>query len=79
MFGTILTGLFSTKGGLLYGFGWKMLGVQTLGVVSVAAWAFGTSFALFFILKKWKGIRVAPRIEEDGLDIYEHGETAYNN
>ena len=25
------------------------------------------------------GIRVEARVEEAGLDIYEHGETAYNN
>ncbi|MBO7372161.1 MAG: ammonium transporter [Bacteroidales bacterium] len=25
------------------------------------------------------GIRVEPRIEEEGLDIYEHGETCYNS
>lgn len=25
------------------------------------------------------GIRVEPRIEEEGLDIYEHGETCFNS
>jgi len=53
--------------------------VQTIGVLAVTIWAFATSYVLFYVLKKWRGIRVAPRIEEDGLDIYEHGETAYNN
>jgi Amt family ammonium transporter len=32
----------------------------------------------FVILKKVHGIRVEARVEEEGLDIYEHGETAYN-
>ena len=76
--GTLLTGVFATEGGLLYGGGWHMLGIQALGSVSTVAWAFVTGYALFFILDKLFGIRVAPRIEEEGLDVYEHGETAYN-
>ena len=79
MFGTILTGFFAVDGGLFYGGGWKMVGVQTLGTLSVAAWAFGIGMIMFLVLKKVHGIRVAPRIEEEGLDIYEHGETAYNS
>ena len=77
--GTILTGLFSVSDGLFYGAGWHFLGVQALGVLCIAAWSFVCGFVLFFILNKWKGIRVEKRIEEDGLDIYEHGETSYNN
>lgn len=79
MLGTILTGVFATEGGLLYGGGWNFLGVETLGCLAVAAWSFATGYALFYVLDKWKGIRVEPRIEEEGLDIYEHGETAYNS
>lgn len=79
MLGTILTGVFATEGGLLYGGGWSFLGVETLGCLVVAAWSFVTGYALFYVLDKWKGIRVEPRIEEEGLDIYEHGETAYNS
>jgi len=33
---------------------------------------------LFLVLKKVNGLRVSARIEEEGLDIYEHGESAYN-
>lgn len=79
MLGTILTGVFATEGGLLYGGGWSFLGVETLGCIVVAAWSFVTGYALFYVLDKWKGMRVEPRIEEEGLDIYEHGETAYNS
>lgn len=77
--GTILTGLFAVDGGLFYGGGWHFLGVEALGVTCVSAWAFGIGFLLFWTLKKIFGIRVSPRVEEEGLDIYEHGETAYNN
>ncbi|MEZ5070434.1 MAG: ammonium transporter [Bacteroidales bacterium] len=76
--GTILVGLFDTTNGLLYGGGAAQLGSQIIGVLAVAAWALGLGFILFFVLKKTIGLRVSKRIEEEGLDIYEHGETAYN-
>ena len=76
--GTILVGFFSTSTGLFYGFGGKALVSQLIGVGSVAAWALGTGFVLFFVLKKIFGLRVDARVETEGLDIYEHGEAAYN-
>ncbi|MBN1118385.1 MAG: ammonium transporter [Bacteroidales bacterium] len=76
--GTLLVGVFAIDGGLLYGGGFHQLGVQAVGVVSVAAWALGTGFLLFTILKATNGLRVSRRIEEEGLDVYEHGESAYN-
>jgi len=76
--GTLLVGVFSTSNGLLYGGGAAQLGSQFIGVLAIAAWAIGTGFILFFILKKTVGVRVSRRIEEEGLDIYEHGESAYN-
>lgn len=76
--GTLLVGLFSTSEGLLYGHGASLLGVQAIGVLAVAGWAMGLGFILFFILKKTIGIRVSKRIEEEGLDVYEHGESAFN-
>jgi len=76
--GTILVGFFSESGGLLYGHGTALLVTQVIGVVSVAAWAGATGFILFKILKATVGLRVPKRIEEEGLDIYEHGESAYN-
>jgi ammonia channel protein AmtB len=33
---------------------------------------------LFWGIKKIAGLRVDKRIEEEGLDIYEHGESCYN-
>ena len=37
-----------------------------------------TGICIFKILKATVGLRVPKRIEEEGLDIYEHGENAYN-
>ncbi len=77
-FGTLAVGLFSTSEGLFYGHGAKLLGVQAIGVLAFFAWAAGTGLILFFILKKANILRVSKRIEEEGLDVYEHGESAYN-
>jgi Amt family ammonium transporter len=76
--GTLAVGLFSTSEGLFYGFGAKLLGIQAIGVLAFFAWAFGTGLVLFLILKSAKVLRVSRRIEEEGLDVYEHGESAYN-
>ena len=76
--GTLMVGLFSTSEGLFYGNGAGLLGVQAIGVLSFFVWAFGTGLILFFILKKAGILRASRRVEEEGLDIYEHGESAYN-
>lgn len=81
-FGTVMVGLFSyyapndvfgDASGLLYGGGFKLLGVQSLGVVSVAAWTGVTMFLIFTLIKKTVGLRVSAQEEIGGLDIYEHG------
>lgn len=76
--GTILTGLFSTSEGLFYGYGFGFLGAQIFGALVVGVWAAGMGFIIFKALEKIHGLRVPARIEEEGLDIYEHGESAYN-
>ena len=80
--GTILTGLFatgvSTEKGLFYGGGAHFLGVQALGVVSVAAYTAVLITITFWILKHTVGLRVSAEDEIMGLDISEHGlPTAY--
>ncbi len=76
--GTILVGVFASEGGVLFGGGFSLLISQIIGVLTIAAWAFALGFILFWILKHTVGLRVPQRIEEEGLDIYEHGESAYN-
>lgn len=76
--GTILTGLFATEEGLFYGGGSSFLLAQLFGAAVVGAWAAGMGFIVFKVLDKIHGLRVPKRIEEEGLDIYEHGESAYN-
>ncbi len=77
-FGTLAIGLFNTENGLFYGGGLATLGVQALGLVSVAAWVLVTMFIIFKVIDKVIGLRVPEQIEIDGLDFAEHGlPTAY--
>ncbi len=78
--GTLLVGLFATDGGLLYGGGFKLLGVQALGVISVAGWVVVTMTVFFLIIKKTIGLRASREEEIIGLDISEHGlESGYGD
>lgn len=70
--GTILTGLFAYEET-----GYNVL-TQTIGCLTVVAYAFVAGMILFLAIKYTFGLRVEARIEEEGLDIYEHGEAAYN-
>ena len=76
--GTLMTGLLATDGGAFYGAGWGFFGAQCLGIVVIDLWAAVAGCILFFGIKKIAGLRVDKRIEEEGLDIYEHGEQCYN-
>lgn len=78
LWGTLAVGLFDTQNGLFYGGGFKQLGIQALGVVSILAYVIITMTIVFAIIKKVNGLRVSPEEEIGGLDSYEHGlESAY--
>lgn len=77
--GTVLVGFFAVEGGLFYGGGLELLGIQAIGVVAVAAWTMGTTFILFKALKKFNGLRADEHHEITGLDIGEHGSVAYGD
>ncbi|HEY8443673.1 MAG TPA: ammonium transporter [Clostridia bacterium] len=85
VFGTLCVGLFAQEGvtslstvnGLFFGGGFRLLGVEALGVLAVGAFVFATTFLVWFILKKTIGIRVSLEEEIQGLDIGEHGNVAY--
>ena len=75
--GTILTGFFatgvSTEKGLFYGGGFHLLGIQVLGVVSVAAYVSIIITIVFQLIKHTIGLRADPQDELAGLDVSEHG------
>lgn len=81
MWGTIAVGLFATTSapgndtvkGLFYGGGFKQLGIQLLGFITVAAWTAVTITIAFVIIKKTIGLRVTEEEEIVGLDSMEHG------
>ena len=83
--GSVLTGVFATRlitgeggaEGALYG-DWHQLWVQLVATVISAAYSAVITFVLYKIVDHFVGIRVDKRVEEEGLDIYEHGESAYN-
>lgn len=75
--GTILVGVFATEGGIIYGGGAGLLGVQTIGVFAVGVWTIGTAFVLFKTIDVTVGLRVSEMEEKVGLDIKEHGTSAY--
>ncbi|MDR1639510.1 MAG: ammonium transporter [Clostridiales bacterium] len=71
--GTILTGLFALDGGLFYGGGFAMFGIQLLGVAVVALYVAVVMFVIFTIIKKTIGLRASEHEEIVGLDVTEHG------
>lgn len=64
--------------GVIYG-NPRQLGVQTLAVVVVAAYAGVGTFIICWIIDKTFGLKISPEKEEEGLDITEHKEFAYHN
>lgn len=73
IWGTLAVGLFATDGGLFYGGGFKQLGVQVLGIVSILAYTTVMMLVTFTLIKKFHGLRVSPEEEISGLDSVEHG------
>ena len=84
--GSILTGVFATHlitgedgaQGALYG-DWHQLGVQVFATIVSILFSAVITFLLFKLVDATIGLRVDKRVEEEGLDIYEHGESAYNH
>lgn len=79
--GTLAVGLFSADPGvglgLFYGGGLRLLGVQAIGVIAVAAWVFIAAFIVFKVVDSVIGLRVSEKEEHIGLDIEEHGIESY--
>lgn len=77
VWGTLAVGLFATSGGLFYGGGAKLLGVQAIGVFAVIIWVSVTMGASLYIIKAFIPVRVSREEEIEGLDIAEHGGSSY--
>ena len=81
IWGTLAVGLFATTSapgndtytGLFYGGGFGLLGIQAIGVVSVALWTAVTITITYLVIKAIFGLRVSEEEEIVGLDSCEHG------
>lgn len=85
VFGTLCVGLFAqdkiagvaTGNGLFYGGGVKLLSAQLAGIIGTACYTFIISLLVWAAIKATIGIRVSLQEEIEGLDIGEHGNSAY--
>jgi Amt family ammonium transporter len=75
--GTVGIGLLATSGGLLYGDGAAQLVVQTVIALFAMLWAGAVTLVVALLLKVTMGWRVDDEDEVEGIDLVEHGETAY--
>ena len=79
IWGTLAVGLLANPDapagleGLFYTGSFKLLGIQTLGILAILAWTAVTMTLTFFIIKKTVGLRVSKEEEIKGLDSTEHG------
>ncbi|MDH3204903.1 MAG: ammonium transporter [Nitrosopumilus sp.] len=64
--------------GLLFG-NPDQLWIQAVGIAVAAAMGFGGTWVILQIIKHLIGIRVSPEVEDVGLDISEHAESAYSD
>ena len=82
MIGAVAVGLFATAmvnpsvQGLFYGNA-ALLGIQVLAVLVVSAFAFCGSYLLLRVVDLFSPLRVSPQEEDEGLDLSQHGEEAY--
>ncbi|TWT02276.1 ammonium transporter [Planomicrobium sp. CPCC 101079] len=78
VWGTLALGLFDTTGGIFYGGGAEVLGIQTVGVLAVIAWTSITAGLALLAINVFIPLRVTAEEEETGLDFTEHGSQAYS-
>ena len=80
--GTILAGVFVAEGlggvglaeGVTIG---SQVWTQVIGVLATVVWCAVLSFAILKIVDALVGLRVAPEMETEGLDLSEHDERGY--
>lgn len=71
VWGTFAVGLFGSKAGL------EQIKIQLIGIVTIGAFCIVAAFIILFAIKKTIGLRVSEKEEIEGLDMHEHGMSAY--
>jgi ammonium transporter, Amt family len=81
--GALMTGLFAQKAinaagadGLFFGNA-SLFGAQAVAVLATWAYAAAVTYGLLKVLDVTMGLRVNAEQEDEGLDVAEHGESAY--
>jgi Amt family ammonium transporter len=83
--GALATGIFASASvnsaganGLIHG-NWLLVGKQVLAILVVWAFAFGMTWIIGKVIDVTMGLRVSATEESLGLDISQHGESAYGD
>jgi Amt family ammonium transporter len=79
--GTLLLAFFGQKsmGGLGEVAGvWKQLGIQSMALGVTILWSVVATVVIMLLVKATIGVRVDQEAEDRGLDLSEHGESAYD-
>jgi Amt family ammonium transporter len=86
VWGTLAIGLFADAAaapvagpanGLFFGGGLTQLKAQVIGVVACGAYTFVVAMIAWMLIRGVMGLRVTPEEEREGLDMGEHGNSAY--
>lgn len=86
VWGTIAVGLFADaavapvsgpQNGLFFGGGFAQLEAQLIGVVACGVYTFVVAMIAWAVIRAVMGLRVSPEEEREGLDLGEHGNSAY--
>lgn len=84
--GSLLIGFFANPdffegtfdAGIFYGGGAALLGEQAIANGAAIVWSFVITYLIMIALKATIGVRVSDEVEQGGLDLALHGETAYH-
>jgi len=79
LWGTVAIGFLAVDKGLLYGGGLRQLVVQIIIALVAVAFSAVVTVVVALAIKKSLGWRVPEAVEVGGIDLVEHGETAYES
>ncbi len=71
IWGTLAVGFFGSKAGL------EQIKIQLIGIAVIGVFCVVCAFIILFAIKKTLGLRVSEKEEIEGLDMHEHGMSAY--
>jgi Amt family ammonium transporter len=74
---TALNGWTFPLTGVFYGGGWKVLEAQAIGVLCIHGATFIVAMIVFAVLNMFGRLRISEEGEKEGLDLHEHGISAY--